>query len=161
LQRLCAVRIEQDMGDELSHVSAAGDVRMVDVGGKPLSQRRAVARATVRMAAETARRLDALPKGNALATAQVAGIMAAKRTSELIPLCHPLPLSHVEVSLAVEDGAVEITGVVETTAQTGVEMEALTAVSVAALTVYDMAKAIDPGMSVTDVTLVEKTKKPL
>jgi len=149
------------MGDELSHVSAAGDVRMVDVGGKPLSQRRAVARATVRMAAETARRLDALPKGNALATAQVAGIMAAKRTSELIPLCHPLPLSHVEVSLAVEDGAVEITGVVETTAQTGVEMEALTAVSVAALTVYDMAKAIDPGMSVTDVTLVEKTKKPL
>jgi cyclic pyranopterin monophosphate synthase len=149
------------MGDELSHVSAAGDVRMVDVGGKALSRRRAVARATVRMAAETARRLAVLPKGDALLTAQVAGIMAAKRTSELIPLCHPLPLSHVEVSLAVEDDAVEITGVVETTAQTGVEMEALTAVSVAALTVYDMAKAIDPEMSVADVRLVEKTKEPL
>jgi cyclic pyranopterin monophosphate synthase len=149
------------MGDELSHVSAVGDVRMVDVGDKPLSRRRAVARATVRMAPETARRLGALPKGDALATAQVAGIMAAKRTSELIPLCHPLPLSHIEVSLAVEDDGVEITGVVETTAQTGVEMEALTAVSVAALTVYDMAKAIDPEMSVTDVRLVEKTKEPI
>ena len=145
---------------ELSHVSAAGDVRMVDVGDKPLSRRRAVARATVRMAPETARRLRKLPKGDALATAQVAGIMAAKRTSELIPLCHPLPLSHVEVSLEVGEDAVEVTGAVETTAQTGVEMEALTAVSVAALTVYDMAKGIDTGMSVTDVTLVEKTKEP-
>ncbi|MDP9303038.1 MAG: cyclic pyranopterin monophosphate synthase MoaC [Actinomycetota bacterium] len=145
---------------ELSHVTEAGDVRMVDVGGKPFSRRRAVARATVRMAAETARRLRELPKGDALATAQVAGIMAAKRTSELIPLCHPLPLSHVEVSLEVGAEGVEITGVVETTAQTGVEMEALTAVSVAALTVYDMAKAIDKGMSVTEITLVEKTKEP-
>jgi cyclic pyranopterin phosphate synthase len=144
---------------ELSHVSEAGDVRMVDVGGKPLSRRRAVARATVRMAPETARRLRELPKGDALTTAQVAGIMAAKRTSELIPLCHPLPLSLVEVSLEVGEHGVEITGVAETTAQTGVEMEALTAVSVAALTVYDMAKAIDSGMSVTDVTLVEKTKE--
>jgi cyclic pyranopterin phosphate synthase len=144
---------------ELSHVSEAGDVRMVDVGGKPLSRRRAVARATVRMAPETARRLRELPKGDALTTAQVAGIMAAKRTSELIPLCHPLPLSLVEVSLEVREHGVEITGVAETTAQTGVEMEALTAVSVAALTVYDMAKAIDSGMSVTDVTLVEKTKE--
>lgn len=149
------------MGDELSHVSEAGDVRMVDVGGKPLSRRRAVAHATVRMAPETARRLTELPKGDALVTAQVAGIMAAKRTSELIPLCHPLPLSRIDVSLAVEDDGVAITGVVETTAQTGVEMEALTAVSVAALTVYDMAKAVDPGMSVSEVTLVEKTKEPL
>jgi cyclic pyranopterin phosphate synthase len=146
---------------ELSHVSETGDVRMVDVGDKPMSRRRAVARATVRMAPETARRLRELPKGDALATAQVAGIMAAKRTSELIPLCHPLPLSLVEVSLQIGDAGVEITGVAETTAQTGVEMEALTAVSVAALTVYDMAKAIDSGMSVTDVALVEKTKKPL
>jgi cyclic pyranopterin phosphate synthase len=146
---------------ELSHLSEAGDVRMVDVGGKPLSRRRAVARATVRMAPETARRLRELPKGDALVTAQLAGIMAAKRTSELIPLCHPLPLSHIEVSLEVAESAVEITGVVETTAQTGVEMEALTAVSVAALTVYDMAKAIDQTMSVTDVTLVEKTKEPV
>jgi cyclic pyranopterin phosphate synthase len=145
---------------ELSHVTEAGDVRMVDVGGKAVSRRRAVARASVRMQAETARRLRELPKGDALAAAQVAGIMAAKKTSDLIPLCHPLPLSYVEVSLEVGDEGVEITGVVETTAQTGVEMEALTAVSVAALTVYDMAKAIDKDMSITDVTLVEKTKEP-
>jgi cyclic pyranopterin monophosphate synthase len=145
---------------ELSHLSEAGDVRMVDVGGKPLSRRRAVARATVQMAPEAARRLRELPKGDALVTAQLAGIMAAKRTSELIPLCHPLALSLIEVSLEIADSGVEITGVVETTAQTGVEMEALTAVSVAALTIYDMAKAIDKNMSVTDVTLVEKTKEP-
>ncbi|HEY8791739.1 MAG TPA: cyclic pyranopterin monophosphate synthase MoaC [Gaiellaceae bacterium] len=145
---------------ELSHVTEAGDVRMVDIGGKPLSRRRAVARGVVRMAPETRRRLRELPKGDALATAQVAGIMAAKRTSELIPLCHPLPLSLIEVSLEVGAEGVEILAVVETTAQTGVEMEALTAVSIAALTVYDMAKAIDRGMAVTDVTLVEKTKEP-
>ena len=145
---------------ELSHVTEAGDVRMVDVGGKPLSRRRAVARATVRMAPETTQRLRELPKGDALATAQVAGIMAAKRTSDLIPLCHPLPLSHVEVSLEIDAEGVVILAVVETTAQTGVEMEALTAVSVAALTVYDMAKAIDRGLAVTDITLIEKTKEP-
>jgi cyclic pyranopterin phosphate synthase len=145
---------------ELSHLSEAGDVRMVDVGDKPLSRRRAVAHGSVRMAPETARRLRDLPKGDALVTAQLAGIMAAKRTSELIPLCHPLPLSHVEVSLDVGDDAVAITAVAETTAQTGVEMEALTAVSVAALTVYDMAKAIDKQMSISDVTLVEKSKEP-
>jgi cyclic pyranopterin monophosphate synthase len=132
---------------------------MVDVGEKPSSRRRAVARATVRMHPNTAQRLRDLPKGDALVTAQVAGIMAAKRTSELIPLCHPLPLSHIEVTLGVAEAAVEITGIAETTAQTGVEMEALTAVTVAALTVYDMAKAIDKDMSVTDVLLVEKTKK--
>jgi cyclic pyranopterin phosphate synthase len=145
---------------ELSHVTEAGDVRMVDIGGKPLSRRRAVARGVVRMAPQTRQRLRELPKGDALAAAQVAGIMAAKRTSELIPLCHPLPLSLIEVSLEVGAEGVEILAVVETTAQTGVEMEALTAVSVAALTVYDMAKAIDRGMAVTDVTLVEKTKEP-
>jgi cyclic pyranopterin phosphate synthase len=144
---------------ELSHVGEAGEVRMVDVGDKPASRRRAVARATVQMAPETALLLRELPKGDALVTAQVAGIMAAKRTSDLIPLCHPLPLSHVDVSLEVASDAVVITGTVETTAQTGVEMEALTAVSIAALTVYDMAKAIDKGMSVSDVTLVEKTKE--
>jgi cyclic pyranopterin monophosphate synthase len=144
---------------ELSHLSEAGDVRMVDIGGKPRSRRRAVARGTVRMAPETARRLRELPKGDALVTAQLAGIMAAKRTSELIPLCHPLPLSNIEVTLDVGEESVEISGVVETTAETGVEMEALTAVSVAALTVYDMAKAIDKGMVVSDVTLVEKTKE--
>jgi cyclic pyranopterin monophosphate synthase len=146
---------------ELSHVSEAGDVRMVDVGDKPQSRRRAVARGSVRMAPETARRLRELPKGDALAVAQVAGIMAAKRTSELIPLCHPLPLTHVDVSLDVGDAGVDITATAETTAQTGVEMEALTAVSVAALTVYDMAKAIDADMMVSDVSLVEKSKEPV
>ena len=146
---------------DLSHVDDAGRVRMVDVGGKKVSRRRAVAHASLRMAPATARRLRELPKGDALATAQVAGIMAAKRTSELIPLCHPLPLSHVDVSLEVGAEGVEITAVAEATAQTGVEMEALTAVSVAALTVYDMAKAIDKAMSVTDVTLVEKTNEPV
>ena len=145
---------------ELSHVDEAGDVRMVDVGAKPLSRRRAVARAELRMAPETARRLRELPKGDALATAQLAGIMAAKRTSELIPLCHPLPLSHVEVTLEVGEAAVEIVASAETTAQTGVEMEALTAAAVAALTVYDMAKAIDKEMRVAEVVLVEKTKEP-
>lgn len=144
---------------ELSHVDEAGDVRMVDVGGKPVSRRRAVARAEVRMAAETARRLRELPKGDALATAQVAGIMAAKRTSELIPLCHPLQLTHVEVTLDVRESSVEIVASAETTAQTGVEMEALTAAAVAALTVYDMAKAIDKEMVVAEVRLLEKTKE--
>ena len=146
---------------DLSHVDESGDVRMVDVGSTPLSRRRAVARASVRMAPETATRLADLPKGNALVTAQLAGIMAAKRTAELIPLCHPLPLSHVDVTLEVGEAAVEIETVAETTAQTGVEMEALVAASVAALTVYDMAKAIDKGMEVTDVRLVEKTKEPV
>jgi cyclic pyranopterin phosphate synthase len=144
---------------DFSHVDEAGDVRMVDVGGKPVQRRRAVAAATVRMAPETARRLRELPKGDALATAQLAGIMAAKRTSDLIPLCHPLPLSHVEVELEVGEDAVEITAAAATAAQTGVEMEALTAVSVAALTVYDMAKAVDKGMVVESIRLVEKTKE--
>src|SRR6516165_8341813 len=144
---------------ELSHVEESGDVHMVDIGSKPLSRRRAVARAVVRMAPETARRLRELPKGDALATAQLAGIMAAKRTSELIPLCHPLPLSHVEVALEVGDGAVAIVASAETVGQTGVEMEALTAASVAALTVYDMAKAIDKEMQIAEVVLVSKTKE--
>jgi cyclic pyranopterin monophosphate synthase len=134
---------------------------MVDVGGKPLSRRRAVAGSLVRMAPATAARLRELPKGDALATAQLAGIMAAKRTSELIPLCHPLSLSHVEVELEVAPDAVEITASVETTAQTGVEMEALVAVSVAALTVYDMAKSIDKEMEIDSVRLLEKTKEPV
>jgi cyclic pyranopterin phosphate synthase len=131
---------------------------MVDVGEKPLSRRRAVARGEVRMAAETARRLRELPKGDALATAQVAGIMAAKRTAELIPLCHPLPLSHVAVELEVGDDRVSVEATAETTAQTGVEMEALTAAAVAALTVYDMAKAVDDELTVSEIRLVEKTK---
>jgi len=147
--------------NDLSHVDATGSVRMVDVGAKPLSHRRAVARATVRMASETARQLRELPKGDAIVTAQLAGIMAAKRTSELIPLCHPLPLSSIEVALEVGAESVEIIARAETVAQTGVEMEALVAASVAALTVYDMAKAIDKKMVVAEVALVEKVKEPL
>jgi cyclic pyranopterin phosphate synthase len=112
------------------------------------------------MASGTAERLRELPKGDALVTAQLAGIMAAKRTAELIPLCHPLPLTHLDVRLEVGDRSVEILASAETTAQTGVEMEALVAASVAALTVYDMAKAIDDGMEIADVRLVEKTKEP-
>jgi cyclic pyranopterin phosphate synthase len=145
---------------ELSHVDSTGSVRMVDVGAKPLSRRRAAARGRVDMAAETARALRDLPKGDALVTAQLAGIMAAKRTAELIPLCHPLPLSRIDVELTVEDAGVAIDAVVETTSQTGVEMEALTAVSVAALTVYDMAKAVDKDMAIGEIRLVEKTKEP-
>ena len=144
---------------DLSHVDESGAVRMVDVGAKPLSRRRAVARASVRMAAETAQRLGDLPKGDALTTAQLAGIMAAKRTSELIPLCHPLALTHVDVELSVAEASVEITASAETTAQTGVEMEALVGATVAALTVYDMAKAVDDGMVLSEVKLVEKTKE--
>ena len=143
---------------DLSHVDESGSVRMVDVGAKPAQRRRAVARAVVRMAPATADRLRALPKGDALTTAQLAGIMAAKRTSELIPLCHPLSLSHIAVELTVVEEGVEIVASAETTAQTGVEMEALTAASVAALTVYDMAKAVDKGMTFS-VELVEKIKE--
>jgi cyclic pyranopterin monophosphate synthase len=142
----------------LSHVDEHGGVRMVDVGAKPHERRRASARAFIRMRAETAATLRELPKGDALATAQLAGIMAAKHTADLIPLCHPLPLTHVEVRVDVRDGGVEIVTSVETTAQTGVEMEALTAASVAALTVYDMAKAIDSAMVVEEIRLLEKTK---
>jgi cyclic pyranopterin phosphate synthase len=130
---------------------------MVDVGGKPAQRRRAVARAHVTMAPSTAAQLRDLPKGDALVTAQLAGIMAAKRTAELIPLCHPLPLTHVDVTLEVGDG-VRIVATAETTAQTGVEMEALTAAAVAALTVYDMAKAVDKSMAFS-VELVEKVKE--
>ena len=145
--------------EELSHVDESGAVHMVDVGGKPLARRRARARAFVRMSPGTATRLGELPKGDALTTAQLAGIMAAKRTAELIPLCHPLPLTHLDVTLEVEDAGVAIEASAETTAQTGVEMEALTAAAVAALTVYDMAKAIDKEMVVEDVRLLEKTKE--
>ena len=113
------------------------------------------------MSPATTKMLRELPKGDALVTAQLAGITAAKRTWELIPLCHPLPLTHVGVQLLVADDAVEIESSAETTAQTGVEMEALVAATVAALTVYDMAKAVDKGMVISEVELVEKTKEPL
>jgi cyclic pyranopterin phosphate synthase len=144
---------------ELSHVDETGEVRMVDVGGKPVQRRRARAHAVVRMAPETASGLSELPKGDALAAARLAGIMAAKRTSELIPLCHPLPLTHIGVELEVGDELVEITASAETQAQTGVEMEALVAATVAALTIYDMAKGVDSGMEIGEVRLLEKLKE--
>lgn len=145
------------MTGDLSHVDEQGQVRMVNVGDKPLSRRRASAEATVRMAPETAGRLRELPKGDALAAARLAGIMAAKRTSELIPLCHPLPLSGIDLSIDVRENAVHVVAVVETIAQTGVEMEALVGASVAALTVYDMAKGLDREMVIEEVRLLEKT----
>ena len=145
---------------DLSHVDeGSGDVTMVDVGAKPLSRRRAVARGEVQMAAATAGRLRSLPKGDALVVAQIAGIQAAKRTAELIPLCHPLPLTAIAVELEVGTDRVTVTATAETTDRTGVEMEALTAVTVACLTVYDMAKAIDKQMTIGSVVLVEKTKE--
>lgn len=144
----------------LTHLDAHGHARMVDVGSKAESQREAIARATVQMQPETLTLLLAgtLPKGDVLATARVAGIMAAKRTPDLIPLCHSLLLTHVAVQLVANESgnALLIESIVRTRGQTGVEMEALTAVSVAALTVYDMCKAVDRGMRITDVRLVQK-----
>jgi cyclic pyranopterin phosphate synthase len=145
---------------EFSHLDEAGGVRMVDVGAKPHSRRRARARARLTMAAETATRLGELPKGDALTAAQLAGVMAAKRTSELIPLCHPLPLTAIDVHVAIVGNGADVTSTVETVAQTGVEMEALVAASVAALTIYDMAKAVDETMALTEVRLLEKSKEP-
>lgn len=132
---------------------------MVDVGDKASTRRRAVARAVVVMSSETSRAITdgALPKGDVLAVARIAGIQAAKRTSDLIPLCHPLMLSKVSVDLVVRDGAVDIEAIVETTGQTGVEMEAMTACSVAALTLYDMCKSADKTMVVSDLALWEKS----
>ena len=140
-----------------SHFDESGRVRMVDVSAKPETRRTAVARAFVRMNRATLRALPSNPKGNPLEVARIAGIQAAKRTSELIPLCHPLPLTHADVAIKVKRDGVEIEATVATTAQTGVEMEALTAASVAALTVYDMTKALDKGITIERVELVEKT----
>jgi cyclic pyranopterin phosphate synthase len=143
----------------LSHVDEEGRIRMVDVSDKPATVREAIAAGRVVMSPDAVRQISAgtLKKGNAIETARLAGIMAAKQTAALIPLCHPLPIAHADVQLtAVHDGyAIEAR--VRTTASTGVEMEALTAVSVAALTLYDMAKAVDKGMIVTDIRLLEKT----
>lgn len=130
---------------------------MVDVGGKQETRRTARAHAFVRMNRAVLDQLGANPKGNPLEVSRVAGIMAAKKTSELIPMCHPLPLSSVDVDIAIEDTGVRIHAVARTTAQTGVEMEALTAATVAALTVYDMTKALDKGIEIQDVYLIEKT----
>src|ERR1051326_3827763 len=144
---------------DLSHVDDEGRVAMVDTSAKPLTARRAVASARVLMSPGTveAVREHRTPKGDPLETARIAGIMAAKRTAELIPLCHPLPLTHVDVRATLEDFGVRVEAEAATTAQTGVEMEALTAAAVAALTVYDMCKAVEKGIRVTDVQLEEKT----
>jgi cyclic pyranopterin monophosphate synthase len=146
---------------ELTHLDEHGTARMVDVGAKPATTRRAVARALVRMSPETAAKVVAgdAPKGDVLGTARTAGILAAKRTSELIPLCHPLRLTNVDVTFDARrgDGTLGVEARVRTVDKTGVEMEALTAVSVAALTVYDMVKAIDKGMVIGEIRLIEKT----
>src|SRR6185312_11937389 len=142
---------------KLSHYDSVGQPRMVDVGEKNATRRTARAHAFVRM---TRAVLDALPdnpKGDPLAVARIAGVLAAKRTSDLIPLCHSLPLSHADVEITVESDGVRIFASAATTAQTGVEMEALTAASIAALTIYDMTKALDKGIEIQDVYLVEKT----
>ena len=142
---------------KLSHYSKDGSVRMVDVSKKKATARRARAGGFVRMSREVLRRLPLNPKGNPLEISRIAGIQAAKQTATLIPLCHPLPLSNVDVQLRTVSGGIEIEAVVATKAATGVEMEALTAVAVAALTLYDMCKAVDKSMTITDICLLEKT----
>jgi len=142
---------------KLSHFDSAGSPRMVDVSGKQLTRRQARAQAFVKIAPKVLRKLPQNPKGNPLEIARIAGIAAAKRTSELIPLCHPLMLSHADVEVKVEKKGVRIIASAATTAQTGVEMEALTAAAVAALTVYDMVKALDKSIEIQDLYLLEKT----
>ena len=144
---------------ELSHIDEQGRVVMVDTSAKPQTARRALASARVLMSPATVQAVRArrTPKGDPIETARIAGIMAAKRTSELIPLCHPLPLTHVDVRAEVIDEGVRIEAEAATTAQTGVEMEALTAAAVAALTVYDMCKAVERGITITDVRLERKS----
>jgi cyclic pyranopterin monophosphate synthase len=146
---------------ELTHLDAAGRARMVDVGDKPATERRAVAQAVVRVSRRTAESVLAgdAPKGDVLGVARIAGIQAAKRTADLIPLCHPLPLSFVGVEASVDApaGAITLTAEARTTGPTGVEMEAMTAASVAALTVYDMVKGIERGAEITEVVLLEKS----
>ena len=146
---------------DLTHLDSSGRARMVDVGAKPVSERRAVARAVVRVSPETAAKVAAgdAPKGDVLGVARIAGIQAAKRTAELIPLCHPLPLTFVGVEGSVDPdtGSIVLTAEARTTGQTGVEMEAMTAASVAALTVYDMVKGIERGAEIGEIVLLEKS----
>ncbi len=146
---------------EFSHLDTEGAARMVDVGEKEIVRRTAVAGGRVRMAPETVELLRerALPKGDVLNTARIAGVMAAKRTPDLIPLCHGLNLSHVDLDFTINESDVEIKATARISARTGVEMEALTAASVAALTIYDMCKAVDKGMVIEDIKVIEKTKE--
>lgn len=141
----------------LSHYDADGQARMVDVGGKAETARTARAHAFVKMSRSVLDALHHNPKGDPLAVARVAGVLAAKKTADLIPLCHSLPLSHADVDITVEEEGIRIVAVASTTAQTGVEMEALTAASVAALTIYDMTKALDKRIEIRDIWLLEKT----
>ncbi len=145
--------------NQLSHVDEDGRIRMVDTSDKQITQRRAVASARVLLNTTTlaALREHRTPKGDPLEAARLAGIMAAKRTADLIPLCHPLPLTHVEIEATVVNDGVSLTAEVSTNAQTGVEMEALTAVSIAALTIYDMCKALEKGITITEIRLESKT----
>jgi len=147
---------------KLSHVDSCGEASMVDVSAKPVSRREAVARGEIRLQKSTVALIqkNKIAKGNVLATARIAGILAAKKTGELIPLCHPLPITHCEVKFEIPKSAdrIVITASAKITAQTGIEMEALTAVSVAALTIYDMCKAVDKTMRITEVKLISKTK---
>ena len=153
--------VDERQQTKLSHVDERGQARMVDVSGKAVTQRTAIARGAVRMKPETAARIAAgsVAKGDVIATARLAGVMAAKRTGELIPLCHPLPLDHVDVEAAVDEsaGTVTITAEARVTARTGVEMEAMTAAAVAALTVYDMVKGLERGVSIESVELLRKS----
>ena len=144
----------------LSHVGADGRARMVDVSKKPLSERTAVAAGKIQLRKETVDlvRRNEIAKGDVMATARIAGIQAAKQTAHLIPLCHTIPLSEVKIDIIMSGNAAEVTCTARTVAQTGVEMEALTGVSVALLTVYDMCKAVDKEMEITSVKLIEKTK---
>jgi cyclic pyranopterin phosphate synthase len=147
----------------LTHINASGEASMVDVSAKPLLFREAVARGEIRLQKATLRLIQnqTVAKGNVFASARLAGILAAKKTGDLIPLCHPLPLTHCEVNFDVPKtrDRILITASAKIAAQTGVEMEALTAVSIAALTIYDMCKAVDKNMAITGITLVSKTKK--
>jgi cyclic pyranopterin phosphate synthase len=145
--------------DKLTHLNEAGDARMVDVSEKPETAREATAKARITMRPETLALITtgAAPKGDVLAAARLAGIMAAKQTSALIPLCHPLPIAAAEIVLTPTETGFDITATIRTTGRTGVEMEALTAASVAALTIYDMVKAVDRGMTITDLRVVQKS----
>ena len=148
---------------KLTHIDSRGEASMVDVSAKPVLRREAVARGEIRLQRETLRLIEShqIAKGNVLATARLAGILAAKKTGELIPLCHPLPITHCEVNFDIpkSEDRVIITAAAKISAQTGVEMEALMAVNIAALTIYDMCKAVDKKMRITDIKLISKTKK--
>jgi cyclic pyranopterin phosphate synthase len=148
---------------KLTHIDADGRAQMVDVSAKSLSERKAVAQGKIRLQRETLDLVakDQISKGNVFATARIAGIQAAKQTAQLIPLCHTLPLGHINIDIIVSKDGAEVKCAAQTVAQTGVEMEALVGVTVALLTIYDMCKAVDKQMAITEVRLVEKTKQPV